>query len=301
MTNAIFTASEQSAYDDRIEERYHFPRTYLGQAEQAVHDWIIYYEPRRDAGPSSTNGRQAYFAMALLDRIELDPRRSDHFYGFLRNYVEFDRVVPFKDGSHFYESALQKNDGSTNKGQFGRSIRLLKAQEFHAIIQVGFTFPMDVWERPSLSHIGAHEMVEDAPEYFVRPTVDQVISRKFRDEAFRRHVRQAYRNTCSITGLHLINGGGRPEVQAAHIRSVEADGPDTVRNGLALTGTAHWLFDRGLVAISDDYQILTSPHGVPDDLDRLLVADRKLVLPASFAQRPHSIYLRWHRENVFKS
>src|SRR5690348_686186 len=300
MANAIFTASERSAYDDRIEERYHFPHTYLGQAEQAVNDWIIYYEPRRDAGPSSTDGRQAYFAMALLDRIERDSRRSDHYFGFLTNYVEFDRTVPFRDGSRYYESSLQKSDGSTNKGQFGRSIRLLKTQEFHAIVEAGFTFPVDIWDRPSLAD-GAHETIQDVPEYVVRPTVDQVSSRKFRDLVFRRHVRQAYRNRCALTGLCLINGGGRPEVQAAHIRSVEADGPDTVRNGLALTGTAHWLFDRGLIAIGDDFRILTSPHGVPDDLDRLLVADRKLILPASFAQRPHSIYLRWHLENVFKS
>jgi hypothetical protein len=40
---------------------------------------------------------------------------------------------------------------------------------------------------------------------------------------------------------------------------------------------------------------------VPVDLDRLLVADRQLILPAALDQRPHSIYLRWHRENVFKS
>jgi hypothetical protein len=54
-------------------------------------------------------------------------------------------------------------------------------------------------------------------------------------------------NTCAVTGLCLLNGGGRPEVQAAHIRAVEANGPDTVRNGLALTATVHWMFDRGLI------------------------------------------------------
>lgn len=60
-------------------------------------------------------------------------------------------------------------------------------------------------------------------------------------------------------------------MHAAHIRSVEADGPDTVRNGIALTGTAHWLFDRGLLSFADDYTILLSPHDVPDGLDSDLV------------------------------
>ena len=45
-----------------------------------------------------------------------------------------------------------------------------------------------------------------------------------------------------MTGLRIVNGGGRPEVQAAHIRAEEADGPDALRNGVALSGTAHWMF-----------------------------------------------------------
>lgn len=46
MVNAVFTASESSAYDDQIEERYHFPNTYLNQVRASLGDYIIYYEPR---------------------------------------------------------------------------------------------------------------------------------------------------------------------------------------------------------------------------------------------------------------
>ena len=60
-------------------------------------------------------------------------------------------------------------------------------------------------------------------------------------------------------------------MQAAHIRPVASQGPDSVRNGLALTGTLHWLFDRGLLAIGEDLGILVSPQGLPDDLGRLLL------------------------------
>ena len=69
---------------------------------------------------------------------------------------------------------------------------------------------------------------------------------------FRRVVLRAYDEQCAITGLKLINGGGRAEADAAHIRPVEANGPDIVNNGIALSGTAHWMFDRGLIALSDD-------------------------------------------------
>jgi putative restriction endonuclease len=237
MTNAIFTTSESSAYDDRIEAWYQFPRTYLRQAEEAVGDLIVYYEPRRTTGPNSATGRQAYFVVAELVRIQADSNQPDHFYAYLTNFLEFDRAVPFREGGEYYESQLRKNDGSTNKGAFGRSVRLIPREEFDRIVQAGLTPQLDDWER-------SDRLAEPVPEYVIRPVVEQIVSRKFRDVAFRRHVRNAYGNTCAVSGLCLINGGGRPEVQAAHIRPVEEDGPDTVRNGVALTGTVHWLFDR---------------------------------------------------------
>lgn len=294
MANAIFTTSESSAYDDRIEEWYHFPKTYLRQVEQAVGDLILYYEPRRTTGPSSATGRQAYFAIAQVVGVEPDLKLTDHYYAHLKHYLEFDRPVPFREDGHYYESLLRKDDGSTNKGAFGRSVRLIPNDEFARIVQAGLSAQPDAWER-------ADRIAEEVPEYVVRPMIEQVVSRKFRDLAFRRHVRNAYANTCAVTGLRLINGGGRPEVQAAHIRPVEADGPDTVRNGIALTGTVHWLFDRGLLSIDDSYNILLSPHGVPGDFDKLVRPDRKLLLPDSPEWRPHVTYLRWHREHRFKS
>ena len=294
MANAIFTTSESSAYDDQPELRYHFPHTYLRQAEQAVGDWIIYYEPRRTTGPSSATGRQAYFAAAKVESIARDPKSSDHYYAFISNYIELDSDVPFRNGNYYMESLLKKEDGSTNKGAFGRSVRLIPAPEFEAILRIGLSVRPDPWETE------AH-VADVVPEYEVHPAIDRLVSRKYRDIAFRRHVRSAYSNTCAVTGLKLINGGGRPEVQAAHIRPVEKDGPDTVRNGLALTGTIHWLFDRGLIAVSDSYDILLSPSGLPYELDRIIPAHRKLILPGSKELHPHPTYLRWHRENTFKA
>lgn len=294
MAYAVFTAAESSRYDDDITRRYHFPKTYLAQASAAVSGWVIFYEPRRDAGLSSSGGRQAYFAMAQLERIDPDPNSEKHYYARLNGYVEFDHPVPFSEGQFYYESLLRKADGSTNKGAFGRSVRVLPEEEFWAIARAGFVHEMEPWESQT------PRVAEVVPEYVARPVIEQLVSRKFRDDAFRRHVRTAYDKRCAMSGLRLINGGGRPEVQAAHIRPVEADGPDTVRNGMALTGTFHWLFDRGLVTVSDDYRIILSPHGVPDDLDRLIVPDRRLIVPADESQRPHSTYLQWHREHRFK-
>lgn len=89
-------------------------------------------------------------------------------------------------------------------------------------------------------------------------------------------------------------------MQAAHIRPVADRGPDSVRNGLALSGTAHWLFDRGLVSIDDDHSLLVAGDRVPDTVGRLLNVDRRLLLPRRAELTPHPQFLRYHRMQVFK-
>lgn len=294
MGHAVLTTFVGSIYDDLPEFRYHFPRTYLNQVQAAVGDWIIYYEPRRSQG----GGRQAYFAMARIMRVDPDPDLHDHFYAYMDGYLDFDSAVGFQGQGQYWESILQKSDGSTNKGAFGRAVRALSMDEFESIVRTGFSRRLEPWEIKDVAL--AQGVSEEGVPYDARPLVEQFITRPFRDEAFRRKVREAYQNTCAFSGLRLINGGGRPEVQAAHIRPVASRGPDSVRNGLALTGTLHWLFDRGLLSVGEDLSILVSPQGLPDDLGRLLRSGSRLVLPVSSEQCPHPVFLAWHRENIFK-
>ena len=89
-------------------------------------------------------------------------------------------------------------------------------------------------------------------------------------------------------------------MQAAHIRPVAAEGPDSVRNGLALSGTIHWMFDRGLISVDDDYTILTARDQVPDTVGRLLNRDGRLRLPSGPELLPHPLFLQYHRKEVFK-
>jgi putative restriction endonuclease len=135
---------------------------------------------------------------------------------------------------------------------------------------------------------------------FERPIVEMTVSRPFRERSFMHNVRAAYSNRCAITGLRLINGGGRPEVQAAHIQPVASKGPDSVRNGLALSGTVHWMFDRGLISIGDNYQILIAKGHVPDDAIRLLNQNGLINLPEDPSLYPNSHFLKFHRDEVFK-
>lgn len=301
MAKAVFTHKEQSRYDDRPESRYQFPRTYLNQAEKTVGDWIVYYEPRRTEGERA-GGRQAYFAAARVTDITPDPRDDGLFIAHMDDFLPLPAPPRFETDGAYFESALQKADGSTNKGLAGRAIRLIPDHEFEAIIIAGMA---DL--QPALKGedwIGAERLppigFEESQAPFERPIIERLTSRPYRDAAFARQVKAAYANTCAMTGLAILNGGGRPEVQAAHIRPVADNGPDSVRNGLALSGTAHWMFDRGLVSIDDDYTILIAKDRLPDAATRLIREEKRLLLPGTVSYRPHPAYLAHHRNNYFK-
>ena len=301
MARAILTTKVDPTYDDLPEERYHFPRTYLRQVEAARHDWVIYYEPRRSSGDlSSRGGRQSYFATARIADVIPDPTRPDHFYALIDSYLDFPRPVPFREGRRYYESAIQREDGETNKGSFGRAVRALPDREYDAILQAAFAPILGQLDkadpRAPMSSLGFAE----PPTTFERPIIERVVARPFRDAAFSGSIKAAYDDTCGFTGMKIINGGGRSEVQAAHIRPVAASGPDSLRNGIALCGTVHWMFDRGLISVADNHELLLAKGKVPEQVMRMLNTDRRLLAPSRPDQVPHPLFLRWHREDVFK-
>ncbi len=297
MPKAVLTTKVDPSYDDLPEHRYHFPRTYLRAAQAALGDWIVYYEPRRvSADLSSSGGRQSYFATARIASIGDDPNRDDHYYAYVEDYLEFDRAVPFREDGSYYESRLQKADGSTNKGRFGRSVRLLDDSEYSLILSAGFTAGDDERERFGIREgVGRGTGLELAD----RPIIERLSRRPFRDRVFATGIKRAYDNTCAMSGLRIINGGGRAEAQAAHIRPVEANGPDSLRNGVALSSTFHWMFDRGLVSIDDDYGLLLKRDAIPSGVLGLVNRDGRLRVPEDRVYWPHRRFLEWHREEVF--
>ena len=70
---------------------------------------------------------------------------------------------------------------------------------------------------------------------------------------------------------------------------------------LALSGTAHWMFDRGLISLSDDLEILVSRHSNnPDEIRAFINKSGRAIAPERMSERPHPHFLEWHRENCFK-
>jgi putative restriction endonuclease len=114
---------------------------------------------------------------------------------------------------------------------------------------------------------------------------------------FRLKVLAAYDDTCAITGTRIVNGGGLAEAQAAHIWAVEDGGHDLVQNGLALSATVHWLFDRHLISLTDDSRLLVAHNRVPANLQMLFCGHLQMIrLPRDPALHPHPSYIARHRE-----
>ncbi|WFP61355.1 HNH endonuclease [Mesorhizobium sp. WSM4904] len=294
MAFGVFIHRWDSRYNDRPEEQYQFPSTYLRRVEACVGDSIIYYEP------SKVKDARGYYAMAKVQQVVPDPVTPDMYLALIEpgTYLPFVNPVPFNGPHGLVEQALLNEEGKIS-GRAQSAVRPLSPADFNRILDLAFDANEVVL--PRVDENGFQE--EQAPFEFeqARDRVSYFGSRIVRDRIFRRIVLRAYDERCAITGLKLINGGGRAEVSAAHIRPVEANGPDIINNGIALSGTAHWMFDRGLISLSDDLEILVSRQ--VNDLDSVqgfINRSRCALPPRRPSERPHPRFLQWHREHCFK-
>lgn len=303
MAKAVFIQNPESIYDDRPGEAYNFPKMYLGTVRAAVGDWVVFYESRQ--------GAFGYTGIQKVERIIQDPRRSDWFFAMLDQASQwsFETIVPRTDAEGcLYETMLANSDGSPIRGGPNTlAVRRLPEADFARIVQTGLrevTGPEALPRHGDIIDTARPEFddgqvpYDPAPLRRIRESV--LTSRALRDASFARQVKRAYGGRCAISGLALTNGGGRQEVEAAHIRPVKHGGPDIIQNGIALSGTIHWMFDRGLISVAEDYAILISHNKVPRDVaNRLIAPEQKLRLPANPRCHPHPDYLRYHREEIF--
>lgn len=289
----VFVVGSHSIYEDEPDRFYRFPQQWLNAAAQSVGQWIIYQEPKRA-------GKRGYYAVARVEQIVRDPADGDMYLALIQtgSYLEFGRDVSFQQDGRAVERGLLNPDGRLNNGRAIQSIRRISDDDFNRIVGLGLLdedelLPREDEQAPML------DRVAEEREPWIGPVdrATQLSERKVRDRQFRKRVLDVYDGRCALTGMKLINGGGRAEAQAAHVMSVEAGGPDTVANGIALSGTVHWMFDRGLIGISDGGDILLSRKiNDVESVEKLIYPDRRARLPAAEAMRPHPRYLAWHRE-----
>lgn len=297
MALGVFIHRTDSNYDDSPAERYQFPAQYLGRAEQCRGDWILYYEPVK------VRETRGYFAVARVADIIPDPTAAGMYLAVIEpgSYLEFANPVPFAGDAGINERGLL-NEQQRISGRAQSAIRPISPQDFNRIITLGLD-DADALLPRSGDPLGAtlHEQRGTFRYEEERTRIGLYTSRIVRDRVFRKVVLRAYGERCALTGLRLINGGGRAEAEAAHIRPVQANGPDIVSNGLALSGTVHWMFDRGLIGLTDDLEILVSRQANdPDGIRAILNKSARALPPLRAMDRPHPHFLQWHREHCFK-
>lgn len=282
---AVFDTKPDSGYADELAHRYHFPPKYLEHVRNTVGDWVVFRRPRADGGS------MAYLGVGMVVGIEPDLETPGYNYAQISEFLPFDAPVPWVIRGRYFEAALRDYRPLSQLGLHlrGRSVRPLEQEDFETILAAGLAESF----RDSIDPEVLAEQVPASERRIER----LLVTRKVRDASFRRQVRLAYDFRCAITGLRIVDRRGRSEAQAAHIHSVANGGPDLVQNGIALTSTAHWLFDNHLVSIDSDFSLLVASDGIPVELKSLIQPARsRILLPKRPQDWPAERFLAIHRE-----
>ena len=117
---------------------------------------------------------------------------------------------------------------------------------------------------------------------------------------FRKAILSAYESACCVTGIDI-----ETLLVASHIKPwAESDSTEKLnpQNGLCLNALHDRAFDRGLIAVSDDYTIMVSEqvsHSKSGTVREMLSGyeGQKIKLPTRFI--PRSDFIEWHRNNIF--
>jgi putative restriction endonuclease len=122
-----------------------------------------------------------------------------------------------------------------------------------------------------------------------------------RDARFKNAVVGGYRFTCALTGYRLVTADQGGIVEAAHIHALSSSRNNDPDNGLALTPTAHALFDRGVWSVDEGLRVIVRPAAAfieespPGGFSLRALAGRPLHFAKEASLRPARPHFAWHR------
>ena len=135
----------------------------------------------------------------------------------------------------------------------------------------------------------------------VRSEIPRVASTRAaiaRAAAFRATLLREYERCCAISGIALTTHSVA-EAEAAHIVPLGQGGADEPRNGLPLTSTLHWAFDRGLFSVGEERRVIVPrPVTVLRGNEWLIQFHNAPIREArTVSLQAASEAFAWHREN----
>jgi putative restriction endonuclease len=127
--------------------------------------------------------------------------------------------------------------------------------------------------------------------------------KKVRDQGFRKAIITLYSHRCALCGIRMLTPEGHTIVDAAHVKPWKDSYDDRPTNGMALCKLCHWSFDKGLMSVSKNYEVLVSKLVMVEQnyLGHILtLTDRPIFTPEQESFWPAQENLHWHRKNTFR-
>jgi len=120
-----------------------------------------------------------------------------------------------------------------------------------------------------------------------------------RDTVFRETLLSQYQRRCAVSGISL-KAHSVAEVQAAHVVGLSQGGQDEPRNGITLTGTLHWAFDKGLFSVSDTRTVIVPKKvsKMPENKWLVQFCDKPILEAKNADLRTAPEAFAWHRDNL---
>jgi len=123
-----------------------------------------------------------------------------------------------------------------------------------------------------------------------------------RGSLFKREIPKIYNNTCCISGMRIDATISISMIDACHIVPFSESYDDTITNGITLCPNLHRAFDRGLIAIDEDYKIVVSKSFKEEENNYSIRAfeSKTISLPTQESYFPKTNNFLWHLKNIFK-
>ena len=122
-----------------------------------------------------------------------------------------------------------------------------------------------------------------------------------RSGKFKNETLSLFAHKCVVCGKNQSIGSQYTAAEAAHIIPRSKRGLDETSNAMCLCKAHHWAFDRGLITISEDREVLVSEvlsNKVSDFAVELLSYDSSEIYWPDKLEFPSEKFL-WHRRNIF--
>ncbi len=118
-----------------------------------------------------------------------------------------------------------------------------------------------------------------------------------RGGVFKKVVPRVYNHTCCVSGMKVIATRDIQMIDACHIVPFSESHDDTIKNGISLSPNFHRAFDRFLITINLNYEVVVSDDFIESGIHSFRAFHgKKIYLPNDANYHPSRENLSWHYE-----